>query len=224
MKHTNIIHNHECVSLWVRKSLTGFGCISGWRSGVPDAICMRAGPRDEKYVEISHSPPGWHVMCNKTEFMFPQNLNTFLAGTVPRGSGLRRNLNKKSSATLAVNCTQLRRAGAREYKISFIWCDCAPVCGELWTCHPDHGASTGQVTAGVASMGVVIIRLQPMLASFLNIFSPFPCWFWRTWTPAIGARVPLRSTPLAPATTGTNLIFTTEPGHWAVMSALYWHL
>ena len=131
MKHTNIIHNHECVSLWVRKSLTGFGCISGWRSGVPDAICMRAGPRDEKYVEISHSPPGWHVMCNKTEFMFPQNLNTFLAGTVPRGSGLRRNLNKKSSATLAVNCTQLRRAGAREYRISFIWCDCAPVCGAV---------------------------------------------------------------------------------------------
>ena len=101
MKHTNIIHNHECVSLWVRKSLTGFGCISGCWSGVPDAICMRAGPRDEKYVEISHSPPGWHVMCNKTEFMFPQNLNTFLAGTVPRGSGLGRNLNKKSSATLA---------------------------------------------------------------------------------------------------------------------------
>ena len=59
-------------------------------------------------------------MCNKTEFMFPQNLNTFLAGTVPRGSGLRRNLNKKSSATLAVNYTQLRRAGAREYRISFI--------------------------------------------------------------------------------------------------------
>ena len=42
-------------------------------------------------------------MCNKTEFMFPQNLNTFLPGTVPRGSGLGRNLNKKRSATLAVN-------------------------------------------------------------------------------------------------------------------------
>ena len=83
--------------------LTGFGCIPGRWSGVPDAICMRAGPRDEKYVEISHSPPGWHVMCNKTEFMFPQNLNTFLPGTVPRGSGLGRNLNKKRSATLAVN-------------------------------------------------------------------------------------------------------------------------
>ena len=101
--------------------LTGFGCIPGRWSGVPDAICMRAGPRDEKYVEISHSPPGWHVMCNKTEFMFPQNLNTFLPGTVPRGSGLGRNLNKKRSATL----------GARQYRISFIWCDCAPVCGAV---------------------------------------------------------------------------------------------
>lgn len=46
---------------------------------------------DEKYVQISHSPPGWHVRCNKTEFMFPQNLNTFLAPE--------RNLNKKRSDT-----------------------------------------------------------------------------------------------------------------------------
>ena len=52
--------------------------------------------QDEKYVEISHSPPGWHVMCNKTEFMFPQNLNTFLT--------LERNLNKKRSDTACQHC------------------------------------------------------------------------------------------------------------------------
>ena len=129
-KILNIFKIITCVSLCryrtqISDVLTGFGCIPGRWSAVPDAICMRAGPRDEKYVEISHSPPGWHVMCNKTEFMFPQNLNTFLPGTVPRGSGLGRNLNKKRSATLATVHTAAALGNTESASFDVIVLPCA---------------------------------------------------------------------------------------------------
>ena len=78
---------------------------------------------NEKYVEISHSPPGWHVMCNKTEFMFPQNLNTFLA--------LERNLNKKRSDTGSSQAAAARGLDLRiQNQLHFT---------SLCHCHLDHG-------------------------------------------------------------------------------------
>ena len=159
--------------------LTGFGCIPGRWSGVPDAICMRAGPRDEKYVEISHSPPGWHVMCNKTEFMFPQNLNTFLPGTVPRGSGLGRNLNKKRSATLAVN-TAAALGNTESASFDVIVLPCA----ELWTCHPDHGGQHRPAVLGghhgrichKAAANVSIVPELFLLFSLLTLPLLWPIW------------------------------------------------